>query len=247
MKDAVRLYRESAAENRTDKFLEIMQKVKTGPLVASAMLERIVPEYHVLENSKQLKAHPLFPLQVQGHYHQICSHAFSGRLEHEGLLGQPAAAAVASLGNPNLKWLGNVPIEGLVELRMGNENAEFRKKLFSFSEQLNSASLADIDRVSAEVAHGITGMLAEHQRDAEKISEKYGKRHALTAAGGILTAGALFVPALAPLLGGSAIAAGIGVGSKYTKDKVDERTAHSQLSRSLLGMLSVAKKEGGEN
>ena len=49
---------------------------------------------------------------------------------------------------------------------------------------LRDGAIEDIDRVAAEAARAISGLLTKHDRDVERIAEKYQLKHKLTAIAG---------------------------------------------------------------
>lgn len=89
-------------------------------------MERIAPQYHVLENAEELAAQPMMTIPAQWHYHEIISHSFEGGLVEKGALSAETVAILRSLNHSSSEWLGNVPTPALVELRRNNENERFR-------------------------------------------------------------------------------------------------------------------------
>jgi hypothetical protein len=152
---------------------------------------------------------------------------------------------VSSLGSRRLRWLSGVSPEALVRLRLDNANVEFRTRLSSAVERLHASALEDLDRVAAEVCHEMDVMIGEHERNLQKLQERYNRVHGYTAVMTVL-AGAALIPALGPVLGG---AAPIVLAGKYIKDKIDERAERGTLTRSLVGVLAAARREenSGEN
>lgn len=56
------------------------------------------------------------------------------------------------MNEPRHRWLGNVPIASLVELRRANENELFRRRIEGAATALRDCTIDDVDRVAAEDA-----------------------------------------------------------------------------------------------
>jgi hypothetical protein len=123
-----------------------------------------------------------------------------------------------------------------------NENEDFRRHLESITKNLASATLEDSEKVAAEFTKELAGMMAAHQKKVRQLDEIYQKKYKQLSVPSILTAASVFVPAIAPLIGSVSLgAAAIGLAGKYMKDKHDEHSERTQLTRSLLGVLTAAK------
>jgi hypothetical protein len=135
-----------------------------------------------------------------------------------------------------------VPIESLAQLRLNNENEDFRSRIRGFTKALHEAELSDLDRVTAEVSRAIASLLMNHQKRVRQIDEEYRGRYKKTALATWISAAALMVPSLAPFL--PALSAG-GAALKYLSDKMDERKARKEHAKSLLGVLAAASEAQG--
>jgi hypothetical protein len=82
--------------------------------------------------------------------------------------------------------------------------------------------------------------LAEHDKQLKEIQPKYARIHGQTAVAAWAAVGAALIPSLAPFVG---TAAPLALASKYAWDKAAERSERRRLSRSLVGVLSAAKRE----
>jgi hypothetical protein len=233
----VELYRQHMKEWRTDQFLADAAMLSTGELVARGLAERIAPQSHLLENAEELAANPMLCLEQHWFYYKLCTGYFEQRLKDRGLLSNETIADVRAINQPQLEWLGNIPIESLAQLRLNNENEEFRSHIRGFTKALNEAELGDLDRVTAEVSRGIASLLMGHQKRVRQIDEEYRKRYKKTALATWVSAAALMIPSLAPFL--PALSAGTAA-LKYLSDKIDERNARKEHAKSLLGVLAAA-------
>jgi hypothetical protein len=238
--NAIDGYRADIKTWRTDDHVKQLDSLPLPLLVLNAIWERIAPQYHLLENAEELQSHPMVCLPVHWHYYRLCAALFEGRLKALSLLTQDTATTLRSLNQPDLGWLGNVPVEALVELRKNNENEDFRRHVSDYVRQLQESSLGDLDRVTAEVTRGIGSLIAKHQAEIEKIVKKYKRLHGQTSVAAWTTFAATLYPSLAPFVGKLAPFAAI---AKYVWDKTAERRERKELSHSLMGVLATAKIE----
>ena len=172
------------------------------------------------------------------HYHKLISRAFESKLESRGSLSAKTIAVLRALDQPSTEWLGNVPIPSLVELRSNNENEHFRRRIAEYTVALHDADLDDLDRVAAEVGRGIAGLIVDHKKEVRRIAEDYQLAYAKTLAGGVVTLAAMFVPALAPYVGG--LHAPLAIAGAYATSKREELLAKRRAARSLTGVLAAA-------
>ncbi len=69
--------------------------------ILNGVLERLTPQYHLLENAEELASHPLLSLEQHAHYYRLVSGTNSARLEGLGVLRPETRALVDALG-PNV-------------------------------------------------------------------------------------------------------------------------------------------------
>lgn len=234
VRDAVNHYRQWLEEWREGSYLEQSRQVSDTSLILVGIYERLVPQFMLLRSSESLTAQPLLSIESQWHYYTLVTKVFSESLASKGLLNPKTVALLRSLETEKFNWLGNVPHSSLVQLRLDEETKQFRDRLNEFVRDLHSSKLEDIDQVTAEVIRGIKSLLAQHQKRLNAIESKYSRAHSVTLGSGMVTLAALFIPALAPLLG--LIPAG-AVSLKYVTNKLDERAERKDASQSLMGVL----------
>ncbi|OJX81305.1 MAG: hypothetical protein BGO92_09690 [Magnetospirillum sp. 64-120] len=204
------------------------------------LFERLGPQYHLLENSDELSAHPLVSVPQQAHYFRVVAGTNNCRLERLGLLEKKTAAVVSAFGTARLAWISKVSPEALIEIRGNNENEAFRKTLRAALTDLQDSALEDTDRVAAEVCREIDSAIADHQRQV-RDSERINRRSKVTWAAGLLAAGASsMVPQLAPFLGKILP---FGVAAKAAWDLYCVNSDRRRRARSLMGILAVLRDQ----
>jgi hypothetical protein len=228
---------------RSAEHVATLERFPRSILVLYAIMERLGPQYHMLENAEELRAQPMMSIPAHWHYHRLISQTFEGQLVHSGSLSKATVSTLRALDQPGHEWLGNVPIGSLVELRQNNENETFRTKLSGYTSALHEAELDEIDRVAAEVGRGLAAMLVEHRKEVRRIADRYKLEYTKTLAGGVVTAAATFMPALAPFVGG--LVAPLALAGAYAYSKTKERAETRRAARSLTGVLATAHKAAG--
>ncbi len=236
--EQLKQYREAITDWRSEGQQSRAASYSESQLVYQGIVERLIPQFHLLENADEMSANPMLCIQSQWHYYSTCTTAFEERLRKKGLLEEKTIASARAINQPNLNWLGNVPMKDLVRLREGNENETFRKRLGNLTSQLHGASLEDIDKVTNEVAKDLSALLAEHSKGIQQQAAEFQTKYKIAALGAFTTLAAVMLPFLAPF-GLPASVAAVGLG--YAGTKIDEVAKNKQRAKSLLGVLAAAK------
>jgi hypothetical protein len=212
-----------------------------GELVARGIFDRLVPQFHLVENAGALDAHPLLSIDPHWHYFRLCASVNAGDLLAIDRVQRETIATLASLSRTEYRWLGEVPTDALVTLRQDGANQEFRRKLREAVSILHDARLDELDVVSREISRSIVALLAEHDREVEELESRFKKRYGWTAMTSWLSLGAAVAPLLAPYLPllGAADAA-----LRYAQDKSEEVLERRKTERSLCGVLAAAARAG---
>ena len=242
--EAISIQKESNAQWRSASFLDQVGQCTDAELVLMAILNRLGPQFHALDNADSLDAHPLFSLPVQWHYFQTCFDLESAHRATNRTLSLPTLRVLRGLTGEAVSWLANVPLSDIVRLRQDMGSLSFRKSLGEVLSQLNEMTDANLDTSLMSVARGIGKLLADHRREVKRIDEEYQRRHAQTAAGFIVSAtGAAFLPWL-PALPRAAVAAtsGLVAATKFASDHVDKVMRKRQLRRTMMGILAASAR-----
>lgn len=238
MTESVERYRHDLHMWRAQEWPEIADQSSESILALTMILERIRPQFHLLENANEFSAHPLFCLDPHWYYYERISEMYTGRLAQNDYISSDTINRIKALSQPQLSWLSNVPISILAELREKNENEHFRKKIHEWTNTLYGASLENIDHVANDIERGISGLIAEHQEDIKKIQQEYQNKHKDTAVMGWVGLAVSLIPTLAPFIG---TVAPIALAGKYISDKVNEKRALKNAAGSLTGVFASTK------
>jgi len=241
--EALRRYISEIGEWRTPSYMSFVNSLSDAQKVCNALLERFEPQFHLIDNAIGMRAQPLLSVEQQAYYFKLSAKARNDSLERESTISAATRASIDALATQQFEWLSNATIEALVEMRLNNENGQFRKRLAESTSLLRDADFKDTDRVAAEVASGIGGLLNDYRSEAKRLEDKYRRKYSSLAAVSWLSVGAILIPHLAPLF---APVSGLGLAGTYAKTKIEERGERKDLANSLVGILANAQDDHGE-
>lgn len=234
--EAISQYEKDVARWRSADWLAMFRSAPLSIQLLILLSERIAPQFHLLENSAELTAHPLVPIKQQAYYFNLLSDLNRERLTKLGLLTGTTGAAIKSLSAERLGWLSDVPIGALIQLRQETANVEFRKRIEGAVGRLHSSALEDVQRVTAEVCTEIEYGIADHQKSLRKIESGYTQKLLKTTGMAVGAASCVFVPTLAPYIGP---ALPFAVAAKFGWDAWDRMVDKREQSKSLMGILAA--------
>ena len=235
LNESLPLYIEHISTWRTPEWIAEFQNFPVTSQVIYVIIERLGAQFHLLENAESLDSHPLLSVEQQAHYYKIVSQTNSARLAHLDLLNPKTESLVQGMSTKRMRWLSNVPIDAVVELRKNNENVTFRSRLETIFSRIHETEIGDVDKVVREVLHEIDSALADHERELKEIQSKYQAKHTLTAVASWAELGATILPSIAPFLG---TAAPLALAAKYGWDKIEELATKRAKSKSMMGIIS---------
>ena len=235
---AIERYRSEVRRDRSAEHVAQLEAMPKGQLVGIATMERLEPQFHLIQNATELRAQPLLAIEQQAYYFKLLASLKEDALEGQQVISAETRATIDALSQKDLAWLSNVGIDALAEMRMNNENEKFRERLSKTASLLAEADLDDMDRVAAEVTRSIGSMVNEHRQEALKIEDKYKPKYSGMAVKGWLSVGAVLIPHLAPLV---SVVAPVFLAGHYAQTKAEERREKRKLANSLLGIVATAK------
>lgn len=247
--DAVQEYIAQLEGIRSNGALDLLKKLPTGVVILNGVLERLAPQYHLIENANELGAQPLLSQAAHWHYFEKCAAANAADLRRREVLSEQAFQTLRAVQDDSLSWLANIPVEGLRELIANNEHRWRREELNKYTSQLASAGEIDTSEMVREVSHGLASLVQRQQKAMNDIEKKYEpKKWAAYLGGGagLAVAGAAMLPILSPFFGVAiptvAAAAALGGGVLgFGKEKLSELTEKRQAQQSMIGMLARAR------
>lgn len=241
IKSALENYKAEMRHWRSEAWCEELFSHGDISIVTNAIFERISPNYHLLENSDELRSHPFLCVSAQAHYYQLIANMKNTTVSNKASFDPSTTAILHSLSSQRLDFLSNINDSQIIELRKTNENVEFRRELRELVNSLPETKLEDLGYVASEVCSHIERAISKHEKQVASFKDKYAAKHMYTALIAGSTLGVTMLPVLAPFLGallplGLASAAG-----KYVSDKLDEKAEGKGFSHSMMGVISLAK------
>lgn len=242
LKEAISNYKAEMRQWRTDDWNNRLFNLPDSMIVVNAICERIQPQFHLFENSDELRSHPFLCVDAHAHYFNIITNMSRLRLNNVGIWDNKTAGIIGALSSNKLDYLSNIQDSQLIELRKTNENISFRKELRYLVNSLPETRIKDIAYVSSEVCSHIDSLVSKHEKQIQAINAKYQAKHkysALIAGGGLAVS---FMPILTPFLG-AALTFATAAAGKYSMDKLEEINEKRTASKSLMGVLATAKSK----
>ena len=239
---ALQTYKNEAKTWRTKEFNDLIDSSTDSLIVLNGIMERIQPQYHILENSYELKSNPLLCVDAQAHYFRLIGNMTNHRVCNIDHSDKKTSSILSALMDRRLDFLANINDEHLIFLRKTKENIEFRHKLREFINNLPETNIDDIGYVASEICSRIESLIVQHEKQIDSLNRKYGAKHnytALIAGGGLAVS---MMPALTPFLG-AALPIALTAGGKYIANKLEEIHERKILSGSMMGIFALAKNK----
>ncbi|WP_395210478.1 hypothetical protein [Vibrio alginolyticus] len=233
-------YRTEMLKSRSSQWCDEHLRMPQQAIIVNAICERIAPQFHLLENSDELKSNPLLCIDSQAHYYKLVCSMKNSQLSKLAAFDGQTSGIVHALNNSRLDFLSNIEFSQMVAIRQSNENVDFRKQLRELVGTLPSTKLDDLEYVSGEVCSYIESLISKHHKEIETIKAKYQAKHKQTAFIGSASLTVAMFPVLAPFVTGVGLMATAG---KYINDKIEEKNELKQASHSLMGVMSLAKSQ----
>jgi len=243
-------YLSGLAGIRSQDNLEELRQLPAPSLIVNGIMERLSPQYHLLENANEMNAQPLLSQVAHWHYFEMSATASAQELVRKNVLSEQSYQTLRAIQDDSIAWLADIPVDTLRDLIANNEHRWFREEMNRYTALLATESPIDSDAMVREVNHGLAAMVQKQHAVMNEIQNKYAPRKAaIIAAGiaGVATAGVVtLLPMLSPLLGstlpavaalGSAVGAVAGVGQAKVGALVEKRQAR----RSMIGVLAARK------
>lgn len=238
---ALENYKREMRRWRTPSWCKQLFSMGDTRVVINAICERIQPNYHLLENSDELRSHPLLCVDAQAHYYQLIANMANNRASEAASFDPSTNAILKALSSSRLDFLTNIDDSQIVQLRKTNENVSFRRELRDLINSLPTTKLDDLGYVASEVCSHIESAISKHEKQIKNIQDKFAAKHKYTALLGVGTLGVTMFPVLAPFIGMLLPLGLVSTTGKYVSDKLDEVAEKKQQSRSMMGVIALAK------
>lgn len=189
--------REKVVRMSKSKDLPPNHKENYGHLVASYSVSRMSITNELLLKSRRLHGTPIIDAPTSWQY-------FVWKLEYDGLRAKKfngladlhVVKGLQSLANSDMKWLGKVPVDALIEIRKNGAISEIRGTLEKGISGLAELRPENFHRTADKIFDNINEAFAQHNLVVKELSEKKWK-FAGSEIGSWLVTGAIAVTAVA--------------------------------------------------
>ena len=239
LKDSITNYRDYASQHRTTDWCE-KNLASDIHVIVNGIVERLVPQYHLFENSQEMSSNPYLCIPEHAHYYNLIS-KMSWSFKADKLIDKQTDTILNVLTSQRLDYLANFNDEEIKILRKADEHILFKNEMRTFISSISNVKIQDTGYVSREFSQFLDVKIKQHIKELDGLKSKYRSKNIQTLglAGGTLAVN--FMPLLGQLL--SVIGAG-SVGIKYLGDKLDEKHDFQKAKSSYVGVIALAKQRG---
>lgn len=237
LKDAILNYKEFAYEHRTKEWCE--KNLKSDfHIVVNGIAERLVPQYHLFENSKEMKSNPYLCIPEHAHYYNLIA-KMSWSSKEDEICDPQTQALLQVLSSQRLDYLANINDNEIKILRKSDEHILFKNDMRTFINSLGSSKIEDINYIAREFSDFLSIRTKQHINEIEELKRKYRTKHFQT----LLLAGSTLAVNFIPLFGQLLSVFGVGsVGVKYLNDKSEEQYDLRKANSAYMGVIALAKQ-----
>lgn len=236
---------------KTEAYSAVVGTTNPGVILASQALGRMSTSNELLIKARRLRGTPIIDAPTSWQY-------FVWKLEYDadqsgesvGLRDLHTVRGLQTLAVNEMRWLGRVPPEALIELRKAGALGEVRAILKKGVEELATTNPSNFHRTSDLVFDNIHAAFAEHQKNVDALAAKKWK-FAGSDIGSWIVVGSLAATAAAtgtPAWGLAALAADQLLKAPKLRDIPSSITALAketqELKRSPVGLLFRYSKIG---
>lgn len=156
------------------------------------------------------------------------------------------SAILHALQEENVRWLGNIPLDRIEELRERGELQDLRDLLGRNIETIEEASDEEFFEVGQQVRYNIQQAIRKHSGEVQDLNEEYRKKYKLNIPSLIVTGALAITAAISPPLATVASVLGTTVGGstiiEIIKDYQEKRDKMKELQRKPVAMLFDAQQ-----
>ena len=95
--EALRRYISEIGQWRTPSYMSILSRLSDAQKVCNALLERLEPQFHLIDNSIGMRAQPLLSVEQQAYYFKLSAKARNDSLEKESTISATTRASIDAL------------------------------------------------------------------------------------------------------------------------------------------------------
>ena len=158
---------------KTEAYSAVVGTANLGVILASQALGRMSTSNELLIKSRRLRGTPILDAPTSWQY-------FVWKLEYDadesgesvGLRDLHTVRGLQALSENEMRWLGRVPPDALIELRRSGALGEVRAILGKGVEELAAVNPSNFHRTSDLIFDNIHAAFAEHQKNVDALAAK---------------------------------------------------------------------------
>lgn len=150
---------------------------------------------------------------------------------------------LSALQMDNFRWLGNVPLHGIIKMREEGDLQDMREILSREIRNIKTVSDKDFVKVGTQVKYNLEEAFRRHRTQVKSLDEKFRKRYKFDVASLLVTGSLGAVSTLYPPL--AMLTALIGGGSmiNVVNDVLEKRSRRVELQKKPIGLLFQAYED----
>lgn len=224
-----------------------LELVKKPNYLLFSILSRMIQANSVLFGASYYDANPLITAPVSFHWLNYSIKAkrniISQKMNLDFGLDLPLTNALLS---KNLEWLGNVPIESLIDLREKNQLSELRSVINLETKRFSAARINNLEAITCQVDYNLSSALEKHHEELNTLANSYRTAMGIAVPSFLISIVGTFqplifpyatiIPAISDFVGKASIAAITHATIQYLRKK-------KTLGRSPIGILWDAREK----
>jgi len=157
----------------TDRHLEILGTQHPGEMVLAQFMGRMAVSNEILIKSQRFHGVPILDAPTSWQYFSWKLEYDAARMESQsGLADLHVTRGLQHLAKSEMRWLGRVPLDALIEIRKEGALSEIRAMLSSGVEELATVKPENFHRTTDRVLDNIQNAFEEHERKIDELSNK---------------------------------------------------------------------------
>jgi len=234
--------------NRHDWEVDRFLKENKAGYLPFTIMGRMMQINDVLHRSYNQNAHPLISAPVS--FHWLSWKIESNQklfYEQLGIQDNLDFNITNALLSQELRWLGNISQQNLIELRKKGQLEDIRELLRNEIDTLSQLDIDSLEKALNQVDQNLSVGIEKHQSQLDVLDRQYKTDLAISGSSLLISISAAFQPALFPLTPGMVKALGGVIGTTNIKDIVKSTVKYIRERKKLLnapvGLLWKAQKK----
>lgn len=170
--DPLQQWETNIKRSNIDWKLQDLPQMRGAGLLLFTILGRMIQANSVMFGASVYDANPLIMAPVSFHWLNWKNRVNRNLIAQNVTPGTDLNLALTNaLLSKELKWLTNVPIDALIELRKKGRLSELRSVISQETERLANSRVDNLEAISKQVDYNLLSALEKHQDEIEKLDK----------------------------------------------------------------------------